>query len=164
MTLTLSDGRRTRGTVDVNTPGGQRQEVIAPYMLRVNRRAAAHAADVLIYEGARYILGDDVTEASGAPQFRVLRMFTSTGRGDWKRTVTTTDPVSGLPKGTSLSTLGTSVDFGLWRLGAITDAFAASTSKYSLISGATLQVGDQIGSYTVTYAEQHYGITLAEVK
>lgn len=165
MTLVLGDGRRVRGTVDVNTPGGQRMEVIAPYMLRVNRGAAAHATDTVLYEGGRFILGDDVTEASGAPQFRVLRMFTGTGRGDWKRAVTTNDPVSGLPKPSgSPSTLGTSVDYGLWRQGAITDVFAASTSKYSLITGAALQVGDQIGPYTVTFTESHYGLSLAEVK
>lgn len=136
---------------------------LAEHSLRVGLDSVCVPGKAIHYAGDRFLIAAGVTEAFDSPDIRFLRVIRVTHELAWSRMGTVTDPVSGLSKGTAAIPLG-NILIALKHSGAIEDAFRVQGSKFRMITNSPVQVGDSVGSYTITFVTPHLGIYFAEVK
>lgn len=106
----------------------------------------------------------DGTNMARGKVSRLFKVYTLDKQMSWTRTLTITDPVTGLEKSSTSSDLGM-----IWGtleiLGPVSDTIDIPVPTYRVLTNSPLQFGDILsGLYRVRSVETALGITIAEVQ
>lgn len=112
--------------------------------------------------GRKLLLANNDTRAGLR---KVFRLFLMTEQVVWKRAVTTTEPITGLAKATSLTSLGT-----IWVTREVYGREEADRGlhvgfdRMRILTGAAVVLNDELDGSRVTRVIKSYGVNLAEVQ
>lgn len=134
----------------------------ARLLLRVRSSTPLNTRDTIRDSEGRVFLVADHDRRPGEHIFKLVQM---TEQVAWKRTVTTTEAVTGLPKAASESNLGP-----VWAAVEVygqerTDlGLRVMEDKRRIITGAALQLGDKVADSLVRRIWTVFGVTVGEIQ
>jgi hypothetical protein len=128
-------------------------------MLHARRGSVAQPGDTVMDLGERYVLGYFSKTAND----EIFRMFILHFSADVMRAGTGKDPVTGFDRGGKPVKVGTAW-FDRKSNGSSADVDSLKRTKYRIITGFPLEVGDHLDGLKITGVTTELGVTIAEAE
>jgi hypothetical protein len=121
------------------------------------------AGKIVVIHDKNYLVCDNGDHDRQELNSRTYKLIRVDRYLSWKRQGASTDPVSGLKKGSEPQNLG-SIWCALEYDRTIMDSTQIEAEKFVLFTNADLQVNDIVGPYTIAFVDHQLGVTVARTK
>jgi hypothetical protein len=149
------------GNVTLPTPGTSGTVAFGPVakVLLAKRGSVAYPGDTVIDLDDRYVLGYYSKSAND----ELFRMFRTPFAADVMRVVPGQDPVTGFDRGSKPVKVGFAW-YDSMNTGYENDVNSLKRTKYRIITGFDLKVGDLLDGMKIATVAQELGVTIAEAE
>lgn len=162
-TLKIPSGGKLRGQITDYTDEVS-QLKYPSRLLKVDVASSATPGTVVVTStGYAYVLAAHLDSHNAGAVYRTFRMIRVDEKLSWSREEATTDPVTGLARGSGVTPLG-DIDVMVDPISRDDGKVKFGESRVRLVCGADLKVGDRVGDYSVLFVDQVLGVTVAEAR